>query len=177
MLPRRVLVLGGARSGKSSLAERLAEHFQKPRIYIATAQPFDAEMRDRIEKHQTDRGNSWRTIEAPLELATAFSQVGEGNVTLLDCATLWLSNQLLAEVDPDAACEAFVAATARCPGDLIVVSNEVGQGIVPENALARRFRDAQGRLNQQLATASDLVILVAAGLPLVLKGSLPVGFA
>ncbi len=177
MLPPRVLVLGGASSGKSAFAERLAGLYAKPKTYIATAQAFDAEMRARIDKHRADRGDNWRTIEAPLDLEAAFAQTGAGDIALLDCATLWLSNQLLSEADPITACDAFMAAVVQCPGDLIVVSNEVGQGIVPENALARAFRDAQGRLNQQLAAASDLVVLVAAGLPLVLKGALPEGVA
>lgn len=145
----------------------------RSKVYIATAQAFDAEMTERIAIHQVDRGADWRTVEAPLDIAGALASVADDEIVLLDCATLWLSNQLLAEADLKTASETFLSALTACRAPVVVVSNEVGQGIVPENALARRFRDAQGRLNQDLAAQSDLVVMVAAGLPLALKGALP----
>lgn len=169
----RTFVFGGARSGKSRFAERLVTRDGRSKVYIATAQAFDAEMTSRIATHQADRGTDWRTLEAPMDIAGALSSVSAEEIVLLDCATLWLSNQLLAEADLGAASEALLIALEACPAPVVVVSNEVGQGIVPENALARRFRDAQGRLNQDLAAQADLVVMVAAGLPLVLKGTLP----
>lgn len=173
MLPRLTFVLGGARSGKSSFAENLLTTQGKQKVYIATAQAFDAEMEQRISLHKTQRGGGWREIEAPHDLADALGTVASDEVALLDCATLWLSNRMLAEADLNLETELLLEAVRDCAGSLVIVSNEVGQGIVPENALARRFRDAQGRLNQRLAAEADLAVLVAAGLPLVLKGRLP----
>jgi adenosylcobinamide kinase/adenosylcobinamide-phosphate guanylyltransferase len=176
MLPKRTIVLGGARSGKSSFAERLVEKYSKPKAYIATAQAFDDEMRTRIADHKTVRDAAWRLIESPMNAAEAFGQIAADEVVLLDCATLWLSNQMLAETDLSAARADLLAAIDTCAGHVVTVSNEVGLSIVPENALARRFRDEQGILNQRLAAQADLAIFVAAGLPLVLKGALPEGF-
>lgn len=170
---KKSFVLGGARSGKSRFAEGLVRATGRSPVYIATAQAFDAEMAQRIKSHRADRGSAWRTIEAPLEVAPALAGIAPDEIVLLDCATLWLSNQLLADADLGGACEGLLSALAGCPAPVVVVSNEVGQGIVPDNALARRFRDAQGRLNQDLAAQAELVVLVAAGLPLVLKGALP----
>ena len=177
MLPRRTFVLGGARSGKSSFAERLVESAGKPKVYIATAQAFDDEMRARVADHKTARGRDWHLIESPLNAAKALSEIEAGQIALLDCATMWLTNHILAETDLTAASANLIDAIKSCPGEVVVVSNEVGLSIVPENALARRFRDEQGALNARLAAISDLAVLVAAGLPLVLKGSLPGGFA
>lgn len=139
-------------------------------MYIATAQAFDDEMRAKVSAHKAQRGSEWLTIEAPLEIADAISERAEGEVVLLDCATLWLSNVLLAEQDASEATVVLLAAIAACPAQVIVVSNEVGHGIVPDNALARQFRNAQGRLNQSLAARADLVVNVIAGLPQILKG-------
>ena len=175
MLPKRAFVLGGARSGKSSFAERLVENYGKPKVYIATAQAFDDEMRDRISGHKIARADGWRLVEAPMNAAETLGQVGAGEVALLDCATMWLTNQLLAETDLEQAVADLANAIRNCHGEVVIVSNEVGLSIVPENALARRFRDEQGALNFNLAALSDLSVLVAAGLPLVLKGSLPDG--
>jgi adenosylcobinamide kinase/adenosylcobinamide-phosphate guanylyltransferase len=172
-LPRLTLVVGGARSGKSAFAERLITATRRPRRYIATAQAWDDEMRTRIAQHQRDRGGDWLTVEAPLDLAAALAAARPAEVVLIDCATLWLTNHLLADHDLPARTEALIAALAACQAPVIIVSNEVGWGIVPDNALARRFRDEQGRLNQRLAATSDLVVTVIAGLPLVLKGQLP----
>lgn len=176
-LPALSLVIGGARSGKSRVAEALVTLSGRPRTYIATAQAFDDEMVTRIEQHQTDRGTDWNTIEAPMLLAPALAAVPETGVVLLDCATLWLTNHLLAETDLAQETATLLAALAACPAPVVIVTNEVGGGIVPENRLARRFRDEQGRLNQRLAAQAGLVVGVMAGLPFALKGQLPEGLA
>lgn len=162
------LVLGGARSGKSAYAERQAKESGLAVVFIATAQPLDEEMAARIARHRVERPAAWRTVEEPLRLAEALRREAEARRCLVvDCLSLWLSNLLLAgrEAEVDKLLEALPA----LPGRLILVSNEVGFGIVPENALARRFRDEQGRLNQAIARFADDVTLVAAGLPLALK--------
>lgn len=166
-----LLVLGGARSGKSRHAQTWLEALPAPRlVYIATAQALDAEMTDRIERHRADRGSRWHTIEAPLDLAGAIARAPAGaDAILVDCLTLWLSNLMLAGHDLEAAGEELCRALADCPLPVALVSNEVGLGIVPDNALARAFRDAAGRLNQRLAGQVDEVVFVAAGLPLRLK--------
>jgi adenosylcobinamide kinase / adenosylcobinamide-phosphate guanylyltransferase len=169
------LVIGGARSGKSTLAERLTRGTGRTRRYIATAEAWDDEMRARIVAHQRDRGDDWTTVEAPLDLGAALGRVAAGEVVLIDCATLWLTNHMLADHDLDLEAAHLLAALSSCPAPVVIVSNEVGWGIVPDNALARAFRDAQGRLNQQLAVQAGLVIGVMAGLPFVLKGTLPEG--
>ncbi|MGN0932458.1 bifunctional adenosylcobinamide kinase/adenosylcobinamide-phosphate guanylyltransferase [Falsigemmobacter intermedius] len=166
------LVVGGARSGKSRYAEGLVRSGPGPWHYIATAEAFDAEMAARIAQHQIDRGPDWITHEAPRDLAPRLRGIREGRV-LVDCLTLWLSNHLLAGSDPGAETEALEDALTDHPCPITLVSNEVGWGIVPENALARAFRDAQGRLNQRLAARADRVVTTIAGLPLALKGDLP----
>jgi adenosylcobinamide kinase / adenosylcobinamide-phosphate guanylyltransferase len=172
-LPSLTLVIGGARSGKSAFAERLITATARPRRYIATAEAWDDEMRDRIARHQRDRAGDWTTVEAPLDLPAALAIARAGEAVLIDCATLWLTNHLLADHDIATETERLLAAISDCPSPILIVSNEVGYGIVPENALARRFRDEQGRLNQRLALVASLVVTVIAGLPLVLKGQLP----
>lgn len=172
-LPPLTLVTGGARSGKSRLAEDLARRSALPRRYIATAQAWDDEMAARIDLHRQDRGPGWQTVEAPLDLAGALVAGAKGSVTLVDCLTLWLTNHMLAGHDLAAQAEALTGALAKAPGPVILVTNEVGWGIVPENALARAFRDEQGRLNQRIAAQADLVVAVISGLPLVLKGTMP----
>lgn len=144
-------------------------HTAKRRVYIATAQAFDDEMHARIDAHRVQRGPHWVTLEAPLDLVTPLQSCTHDCAVLLDCATLWLSNQLLAGADLKRQSAQLMQALASCRAKIIIVSNEVGCGIVPENALARRFRDAQGQLNQQLAAQADRVITVIAGLPLTLK--------
>ena len=166
------LVTGGARSGKSRFAEGLVTATQRPRVYIATAQAWDDEMRNRIADHRNQRGADWTTLDAPYDLAGALRGVDGGAAVLVDCLTLWLTNVMLAEADIAAESAALLEALAACPAPVTVVTNELGWSIVPENALARRFRDAQGRLNQQIAAQADRVITVISGLPLVLKGSL-----
>lgn len=172
-LPPLTLVVGGARSGKSAFAERLITATGRPRRYIATGEAWDNEMRDRIAQHQRDRAGDWTTVEAPLDLTGALAAAQPGEAVLIDCATLWLTNHLLADHELAAESTGLIAALAACPAPIVIVSNETGWGIVPENALARRFRDEQGRLNQRLAAEAALVVTVIAGLPLVLKGSLP----
>ena len=171
MDPRVTLVLGGARSGKSALAEGVVRAAGPSPVYIATAEAWDDEMRARIAEHRTQRdGQGWRTVEAPLDLPGALAAAGSAPV-LVDCLTLWLTNLMLGEHDIPAASAALLAALDR-PGPTVLVANEVGLGIVPDNALARRFRDAAGRLNQQVAARADTVVFTAAGLPMVLKGRL-----
>jgi adenosylcobinamide kinase/adenosylcobinamide-phosphate guanylyltransferase len=166
------VVTGGAKSGKSRFAEGLATASGRPRVYIATAEAWDDEMRSRIAAHLKDRGTGWQTVEAPRDVAGALALVGPKAVVLLDCATLWLTNHMLADADLARESATLLQALKNCPAPVIVVTNELGWSIVPDNALARRFRDAQGRLNQQLAAQADLVVAVISGLPLVLKGAL-----
>lgn len=170
--PHLTLVIGGARSGKSRFAEELARQSHLPKSYIATAQAWDDDMAQRIAAHRADRGPDWHTFETTTDLPGALAGVPPG-VTLIDCATLWLTNLILSEGDVAAQTAALLAALRAHPGPVIIVTNEVGLSIVPENALARRFRDDQGRLNQSLAAQADLVVLVVAGLPLAIKGHLP----
>ena len=166
---RLTLVLGGARSGKSRHAEALITALPPPWLYVATAQALDDEMERRIAEHRARRGAGWQTVDAPRNLAQVLDEAPQGAPILVDCLTLWLSNLLLAEADVDQECESFQAALSRRRGAVVLVANEVGLGIVPDNALARRFRDAAGRLNQQMAARADRVVFVAAGLPLQLK--------
>jgi adenosylcobinamide kinase/adenosylcobinamide-phosphate guanylyltransferase len=167
---RVVLLLGGARSGKSRIAQTRAETLAGDLVYVATGQALDDEMAQRVAQHRADRGARWRTVEVPLELAAAIRrESGEGRVLLVDCLTLWLSNLMLGDHDVALATQALLDALASTSGTVLLVSNEVGMGIVPENALARRFRDEAGRLNQRVATAANEVLFVAAGLAMPLK--------
>jgi adenosylcobinamide kinase/adenosylcobinamide-phosphate guanylyltransferase len=169
-LPPVTLVLGGARSGKSSFAERITVAHPRGCVYIATAEIGDEEMAERVRKHQARREAHWRTIEAPLELAPAIvSETGQGAAVLVDCLTLWLSNLMAAGRDPSREMEELVRALGQAGGPVVFVANEVGLGIVPDNALARAFRDHAGRLNQRIAEVANNVFFVAAGLPLRLK--------
>jgi len=166
------LVLGGAASGKSRFAQGLAEQQPGSLLYVATAQAGDDEMVVRIARHRQNRGERWRTLETPLDLTVVVpAAVGHGAV-LVDCVTLWLTNLLLVSESPEAiwsAVDAFIDVLAGLPAPIILVSNEVGQGIVPEHPLARTFRDLAGQVNQRLATRADRVWLVTAGLPMQLK--------
>ena len=166
---RNLLVLGGARSGKSRYAEAQCTALPGTLVYIATAQALDGEMADRIARHRADRGPRWHTVEAPIDLPGAIRAAQGAGAVLVDCLTLWLSNLLLAEEDIARWSHALDQAIRNSPGPVVLVSNEVGLSIVPDNALARRFRDEAGRLNQLIAAACDDVVMVAAGLPLVLK--------
>jgi len=162
-------LVGGARSGKSAHAERLATALPAPWTYVATAESYDEEMRERIAQHKARRGEGWQTLDAPLDLAGALGTVPAGRPVLVDCLTLWLTNHMLAGHDVEAECARLGAVLSRPLGPWFVVSNEVGLGIVPDNALARRFRDAAGRLNQQVAAMADTVLMMVAGLPLKVK--------
>jgi adenosylcobinamide kinase/adenosylcobinamide-phosphate guanylyltransferase len=165
------LVLGGARSGKSRYAESLIAAEPPPWIYVATAEACDVEMANRIASHRARRDNRWQTVEAPNDLASALAAVPLRSPVLVDCLTLWLSNRLLAEADIDGEIEALERALAGRDGVVVLVSNDVGSGIVPDTALARRFRDLQGALNQRIAAKASRVVLMVAGLPLFVKGT------
>ncbi len=162
------LVLGGARSGKSRFAESLC---QLPRSYVATAQAFDDEMKARIAKHRADRGANWNTLEAPLDLVGAL-QEAKGDV-LLDCLTLWLTNLVINDKDAEAEVATFVETLKHTPNKVVIVSNELGLGLVPEHGLSRRFRDLHGLMNQRVAEAAQCVVFMVAGIPQVIKGRLP----
>jgi len=174
-LPAVTLVLGGARSGKSRYAEGLIEAAAMHGTYCATAEPGDSEMAARIAAHRARRhqiagGDFWHTVEAPLDLPATIARESTGDRPLLiDCLTLWLSNLLLADGCVETATGSLYAALREAAGPVVLVANEVGLGLVPETALGRRFRDAAGRLNQEVAALADRVVFVAAGLPLVLK--------
>lgn len=167
------LVLGGARSGKSRYALELAAKFPPPRLYLATAEAKDPEMAARIARHQRERGEGWDTLEVPLEVSGALARArGHYQVILVDCLTLWLSNWLLLNPGDgrlEELCLQLQGALRDLKTPAVLVSNEVGWGIVPENPLARRFRDWAGRLHQLLAEVADLVVVLVAGLPLTLK--------
>jgi len=167
---RRVLVLGGARSGKSAYAQKLAESAAPERLYLATAEAGDEEMAVRIARHQAERGDGWTTVEEPLELAETLAAAARpGRAVLVDCLTLWLSNLMFAGRDVEAEISLLVETIGSLEGPAIFVSNEVGLALVPETKLGREFRDGQGRANREVARACDAVVFVAAGLPTLLK--------
>jgi adenosylcobinamide kinase/adenosylcobinamide-phosphate guanylyltransferase len=169
-LPPVTLVLGGARSGKSRYAEGLVDRHPGRRTYLATAEVLDAEMAARVKAHRNRRDSDWKTVEEPLALAAALkAETEQGAAVLVDCLTLWLGNLLGRERDAEQEIEDLVAAVGQFGGPVVFVSNEVGLGIVPDNALARRFRDLAGTLHQRLAEKADRVVFVAAGLPMNLK--------
>jgi adenosylcobinamide kinase/adenosylcobinamide-phosphate guanylyltransferase len=163
-----ILVLGGARSGKSRFAESLLADRVGHRIYLATAEAGDEEMRQRILHHQARRGGGWRIVESPIDIAAAIASAGDQAV-LVDCLTLWLCNLMAADRDIDDATSGLCRALDQARAPVVLVSNETGLGIVPDNALAREFRDRAGRLNQAVAAKADRVFFIAAGLPLTLK--------
>ena len=164
------LVLGGARSGKSTFAEQLVEASGLARIYLATATAGDDEMRSRIAHHRERRGEGWITVEEPLALVDALTrEATRGRAVLVDCLTLWLSNLMQAGADLDEAADDVVRTLDGYAVPVVFVSNEVGLGIVPDTPLGRAFRDAQGRLNMRMADRADRVVLMAAGLPLIMK--------
>ena len=166
------LVLGGARSGKSAFAEKMIDDSGLARIYLATATADDDEMRNRIVHHRTQRGEGWITVEEPLALVDALTrEATHGRAVLVDCLTLWLSNLMFAERDPDVEARRLTRFLGVTKYPVVLVSNEVGLGLVPETPLGRNFRDAQGRLNQIVAAAVPNVVFIAAGLPLWLKRS------
>jgi adenosylcobinamide kinase/adenosylcobinamide-phosphate guanylyltransferase len=167
---RVIFVIGGARSGKSSFALNRASGVSGKKAYIATAQALDAEMDDRIKKHKQERGNEWDTIEEPFRLAETIKEIsGNYETVIIDCLTLWLSNLMLGDKDVEEEMRSFISSLATVTCSLFTVSNEVGMGIVPDNALSRRFRDLAGHLNQKVARIADEVYLVTAGIPLRIK--------
>ena len=169
-LPRVTLVLGGARSGKSRFAEGLIEAHPGRPVYLATAQAGDAEMAERIRRHRARRGERWTTLEEPLDLPRALASVPRDNTpVLVDCLTLWLSNLMAAGRNVERETQSLIESLPDLRGPVVFVSNEVGLGIVPDNALARAFRDHAGFLHQSIAAAADRVYFVAAGLPMLLK--------
>lgn len=165
------LVLGGANSGKSKFAETLVRQSERPRRYIATAQAWDDEMRAKIAAHQTHRGPDWTTVEAPLDLVGALLLAKPDEVVLVDCVTLWLTNLMIGEQDVNRASESFCLALTQATCPIVVVSNEVSQGIIPNNAMARAFVKHQGNLNQAIAAAALEVFFVTAGIPQKIKGT------
>jgi adenosylcobinamide kinase / adenosylcobinamide-phosphate guanylyltransferase len=168
---RTALVLGGARSGKSYFSEQLAQATGLERHYIATGRAYDDEMRERIARHQDDRGSSWVTHEEPIELSHTLRVIDRpGRVVLVDCLTLWVTNLMMEGEDIPTRFAELAQQLSGLEAKLIFVSNEVGLGIVPENRMAREFRDHAGRLHQQIAAVADEVFFVAAGLPLRMKG-------
>ncbi|NBC88561.1 MAG: bifunctional adenosylcobinamide kinase/adenosylcobinamide-phosphate guanylyltransferase [Alphaproteobacteria bacterium] len=167
-MTKSILVTGGARSGKSAFAERLVRTLGPESVYIATAEAHDAEMAARIEAHRARRGEGWTTREAPLDLVGALDAT-DGGPRLVDCLTLWLSNLMFAEHDWEAEGRALAEAIPRQSAPVVIVTNEVGSGIVPENALARAYRDAAGQLNQMIAAAVEDVYLTVSGIPVKVK--------
>jgi adenosylcobinamide kinase / adenosylcobinamide-phosphate guanylyltransferase len=172
--PALIFITGGARSGKSRRAQALAEAAGQKNnmnlVYIATAEAFDEEMQDRIDRHRFDRGGHWRTVECPIDLPAAIARESSaGCIILVDCLTLWVSNMLLGGHDFELGSQALIDALAACQTCAVIVSNEVGLGIVPDNPLARRFRDMAGILNQRVANQATVVELIVAGIPMRLK--------
>ena len=180
-MARIIFITGGSRSGKSAHGQALAESIAGPRVYIATCPVVDDEMAARIQKHRAQRqASDWQTIEEPIDLAGALRGTRESSVRLIDCLTLWINNLLydaqrqnrdVAEDDIARLCSELLAVCAELPGDVIFIANEVGMGIVPDNALSRRYRDLAGRCNQIMAAGADCVILMICGLPLEIKNS------
>ena len=173
MLPHGTFVLGGAASGKSAWAEKLIEANALSATYLATGRILDAEVQARVDRHIARRDARWHTVEAPLDLGPTLSKLSVTDAVLIDCATMWLSNHMMDGSDLATAQEDLLRALQNCAAPWVIVSNEVGHGIVPDNALARQFREAQGRLNIALAAQADLAVQVTAGLPQILKGKLP----
>lgn len=168
---RIILVLGGARSGKSAFAEELVDRSGLAKAYLATGQVFDDEMKRRVDIHKTRRGPEWELVEEPLDLCGTLSRISsEKKAVLVDCLTLWVTNLMMAERNQAGEAEILVSALKTLPGTIVLVSNEVGQGIVPDNAMARAFRDHAGLLHQKVAATADEVYFVTAGLPQTLKG-------
>ncbi|MBI5185630.1 MAG: bifunctional adenosylcobinamide kinase/adenosylcobinamide-phosphate guanylyltransferase [Nitrospinae bacterium] len=164
---KTILILGGCKSGKSSAALSMAKDY-KNKTYLATCDPQDEEMKERVRRHIEERGKEWGLVEEPLEIQAVFHSC-KADVLLLDCVTLWISNLLMEKRDPLTETDSLLASLRHFKGTAILVSNEVGQGIVPENALARRFRDAAGMINQKLAAFAGEVVFVTAGIPKYLK--------
>jgi len=167
---RTILILGGARSGKTGYALGLAAQSRGERLYIATSEPGDEEMRERIGRHRQERGDTWRTIEEPIDIHRVVrEESAPGRIILLDCITLWLSNLSASSRDIDTALASLISSIQTASGPVVLISNEVGMGIVPATSLGREFRDWQGRANQRIAAACEAVTLMYAGIPVILK--------
>ena len=171
-----IFILGGARSGKSNFALKLAESIKGKRLYIATAEALDEEMEERIKKHKKERGNNWTTIEEPIKIADVIKKNKKYDVILLDCLTLWISNLMHKEARGKGQgargkknIETLMNTCANSKTNIIIVSNEVGMGIVPDNPLARQFRDIAGFANQKIADAADEVYFMVSGIPMRMK--------
>jgi adenosylcobinamide kinase / adenosylcobinamide-phosphate guanylyltransferase len=168
-MTKSILITGGARSGKSALAERMTLALGQPAVYIATAEAWDDEMTDRIARHRARRGPEWETVSEPMDLARALTETDGGPPRLVDCVTLWLSNLMLADRDWEGEMVRVAGLIPRLRAPVVFVTNEVGSGIVPDNALARAYRDAAGLANQRLADACDELWLCVSGHPLKVK--------
>ncbi len=168
-MTKSILITGGARSGKSALAERMTLALGQPAVYIATAEAWDAEMEDRIARHRARRGAEWETVAEPLDLVRALTETDGGAPRLVDCVTLWLSNLMLGEHDWEAEVARLTDLIPRLAAPVVFVTNEVGSGIVPDNALARAYRDAAGIANQRIADVCDELWLCVSGHPLKVK--------
>ncbi len=165
----KTLIIGGAASGKSEYAEGLASNSKLNKIYLASANIYDEEMQLKVDKHKIRRGDDWTTLSEPLDVKKKITKLNNNQIMLFDCATMWLTNQMLDKADIKHEISQLIDSIKLSTGSIIVVTNEVGSGIVPENSMARQFRELQGLLNQELASTSDSVIQVIAGLPLFLK--------
>ena len=163
------LIIGGAASGKSRYAENLLKNSKQEKLYLASANIYDKEMQVKVEKHRLRRGDDWTTITEPLNAADKIAKLNNKQIMLFDCATMWLTNHFLAENDIHNEIELLIDAINHSSGSIVTVTNEVGAGIVPENSMAREFREIQGELNQMLAASAIHVVQVIAGLPLTLK--------
>lgn len=170
--PKLSFVLGGASSGKSAFAEKLAHSHGSSKHYIATAHVLDAEMEEKVALHRQARSSDWTLHEAPFDLEKVLAELTANDIALIDCVTMWLSNHMMENADVQHIIQSLLGALSNTPARVVIVSNEVGHGIVPDNKLARRFRLAQGELNIALAEQADLAVFVVAGLPQVLKGDL-----
>ena len=171
--PQFVLVIGGASSGKSRFAETVVLGSGRSPVYLATALPEDDEMREKISLHRARRSSGWLTVEEPLEVDRVISSRASGEIVLLECATLWLLNQMSSERDPEAASGALIRSIAEAPCPVVVVSNEIGLGVVPSDSFSRTFLSRHGELNRTLSKSADSAILIVAGLPFALKGEIP----
>ena len=171
--PKTSLILGGASSGKSAFAEKLVVKSGRKPVYLATCTANDPEMRQRIKRHQERRDGRWRELEVPIDLAGALGWIAADEIVLVDCLTLWLSNLMESNKDINVAIKSLQLQMKAIVSPVVLVSNELGMGLVPDTKLGRQFRDEQGRLNQKIAESADVVTFVAAGLPLCLKGQLP----
>ena len=169
-----ILVTGGARSGKSSFAEKRTKQLGSSLVYVATSEIIDSEMKDRVAEHQARRGSEWQTLNAPMNLAEALIEADGKGPCLVDCLTFWLNNLMFHNEDIVAATKGLITALKQRSDPVVLVTNEVGSGIVPENALARRFRDEAGRMNQTISQIADEVYVSISGIPLQIKPNLKI---